>query len=483
MGKLAKNYIYNVCYQILVLLAPIITAPYLARTLGANYLGISNYVVTIAGIFTTIGMLGIQNYSIREIAYLRHDLKKLERVFYELYATRVVLCVVTLLCYIPYIFFSTYPILMWIELMYVVAFFVDPCWFYIGMEDMGKAVARNFMAKVANVVGIFLLIKQEQDYIKYVFLLSMMTLLASLLAIPHLWSYFDIKIARVSLSHIIDHIKGSLKLFWPQIATTVYLSVDKIMLEHFVSSSAVAYYDQAEKIVKIPLSFITVLNTVMMPRLANSFMEGNANRMEDDLSKTIRFSLLLAFPMMFGISGVISNLIPWYLGSEFLSVIQAVRVLSPIIVLCSMIGITGDQYLVAIRKTNIITISYCAAAISNIIIDFLFIPRYGIVGAAAGTIAAYGISLLIQLYAVLKKVKLHRDIVRALMYFFKSLPMYAVVTIMSYYMEARWTSTTLIVVVGVLLYGLTLLFSRDDVIKIYLKYIKNILRIKLNGLL
>lgn len=69
MGKLGKNYIYNICYQLLVLIAPIITAPYLARVLGANYLGISNYVVTVAGVFTTIGLLGSQNYAIREIAY------------------------------------------------------------------------------------------------------------------------------------------------------------------------------------------------------------------------------------------------------------------------------------------------------------------------------------------------------------------------------------------------------------------------------
>ena len=88
MGKLGKNYIYNICYQILVLIAPIITAPYLARVLGANYLGISNYVVTVAGVFTTIGLLGSQNYAIREIAYNKSG-DDLEKAFYELYIVSI----------------------------------------------------------------------------------------------------------------------------------------------------------------------------------------------------------------------------------------------------------------------------------------------------------------------------------------------------------------------------------------------------------
>lgn len=71
MGKLARNYIYNIIYQILVLVAPIVTAPYLARVLGAELLGTANYVVTVSGVFTTIGLLGMQNYAIREIAYVK----------------------------------------------------------------------------------------------------------------------------------------------------------------------------------------------------------------------------------------------------------------------------------------------------------------------------------------------------------------------------------------------------------------------------
>ena len=440
MGKLGKNYIYNICYQLLVLIAPIITAPYLARVLGANYLGISNYVVTVAGVFTTIGLLGSQNYAIREIAYKKSG-DELEKVFYELYATRLILGVITIAIYIAYISISKYPDLMWIELMYVIAFFIDPCWFYIGMEDMGKAVARNFFAKVANVIGIFVLVRNQQDYVKYIFLLSFMTIVASLLAIPHLWSYFRIRLCVIPLRAIKRHLLGSIQLFWPQVATMIYLSVDKILLENFISSSAVAYYDQAEKIVKIPLTFITVLSTVMMPRLANQFASGNTKRVQDYLITTIRFSSLLAFPMMFGVAGIASKLIPWYLGEEFSPVIQAIWVLSPIIVLTSLVGISGDQYLVATKQTNIMTLSYFCAAASNVLVDLLLIPKYSIVGASIGTIVAYVVSLLIQYKTMLKEIDLLYEMLESCMYLVKAIPMIIVVLVLSKIMPTSCMTT------------------------------------------
>ena len=73
MGKIAKNYLYNAAYQILILIAPIITAPYLARVLGASNLGIYSYVNTSGNIITTLSLLGIYAYGNRQVAYVRES--------------------------------------------------------------------------------------------------------------------------------------------------------------------------------------------------------------------------------------------------------------------------------------------------------------------------------------------------------------------------------------------------------------------------
>ena len=288
-----------------------------------------------------------------------------------------------------------------------------------------------------------------------------MTLFASVLALPHLWSYFSIKPQRVSFEAVKKHLRGSMQLFWPQVATMIYLSVDKIMLEHFVSSSAVAYYDQAEKIVKIPLAFITVLSTVMMPRLASQFADGNQKQLKIYLSKTIQFSCFLAFPMMFGIAGIASSLIPWYLGSEFIPVAQAIKVLSPIILLCSLVGISGDQYLVATKQTHIMTVSYFCAAFMNLLIDALLIPRYGVLGAAIGTIIAYLVSVVIQYKVMLKKVHVGMKIICSGMYLIKAVPMLLCVHKVGELFPANWKTTFAQIAVGGMIYLLTLLVTKD----------------------
>ena len=81
--SIAKNYIYNVIYQILVIILPIVTIPYLSRVLGADNIGISSYTTSIATYFILFGSLGVGMYAQREIAYVQDDVKKRSKIFFE----------------------------------------------------------------------------------------------------------------------------------------------------------------------------------------------------------------------------------------------------------------------------------------------------------------------------------------------------------------------------------------------------------------
>ena len=75
--KIVKNYIFTLMYQLLVLLVPLITAPYLARTLGPEGTGAYGYVYSMTSIINTLVLLGVYNYGNRQIAYVRDDCKKM----------------------------------------------------------------------------------------------------------------------------------------------------------------------------------------------------------------------------------------------------------------------------------------------------------------------------------------------------------------------------------------------------------------------
>ena len=145
----------------------------------------------------------------------------------------------------------------------------------------------------------------------------------------------------ISLKRIHTHMKGSLILFLPQVASLIYLQIGKIMIEWITKdASNLSYYDQAEKIITIPLTIITVLNTVVMPRIANEFKNGNKKKIEQLLISTAKFTMFLACPLMIGIISIADKFIPWYLGNSFSACISIMYILAPIIITNSLIGIS-----------------------------------------------------------------------------------------------------------------------------------------------
>ena len=67
--SITKNYIYNVLYQLLTILTPLITTPYVSRILGSS--GVGQYELTQANVqyFILAGTIGLNMYGQREVAY------------------------------------------------------------------------------------------------------------------------------------------------------------------------------------------------------------------------------------------------------------------------------------------------------------------------------------------------------------------------------------------------------------------------------
>lgn len=84
MNKVVRNYIYNLSYQVLVLIVPLITTPYVSRVLGAKGVGTFSYTNSIVQYFILFGCVGLNLYGQREIAYVQHEKEKRDKVFWEL---------------------------------------------------------------------------------------------------------------------------------------------------------------------------------------------------------------------------------------------------------------------------------------------------------------------------------------------------------------------------------------------------------------
>lgn len=170
MGQksIVKNYLYNLTYQILIIILPLITASYLARVLGARGNGIYIYTYTIVNYFILFGSLGISMYGQREIAYYQNDKEKRKKIFIELVSFRFI--AITIASVIYWFFFmrkgeyAEYYRILFFEL---IAAAFDISWFFQGLEDFKKTVIRNIIVRLASVALIFILVKEQTDLNKY----------------------------------------------------------------------------------------------------------------------------------------------------------------------------------------------------------------------------------------------------------------------------------------------------------------------------
>lgn len=463
MSKIIKNYLYNVLYNILVLLAPLVTAPYLARVLGAERLGIYSYVNSATSIIISISIIGLYSYGSRQIAYVRDDPEILSQEFWNLMGLRAILCIFGTVVFFIYAYNTDYFMYFAFYYMYYLGNAMDCTWLFVGVEDMKIPSLKNIAAKLISIVGIFVFVHNKEDLWKYILLLALATFLGMLCTYPQIRKYATFR--KPAVISFKKHIVGAFILFLPSLVATIYLQMDKVMIEWLTGdTSQIAYYDQAEKIVMIPLTFITVLSTVLMPRIANEFANKNEDRILELLTKSCRMSLFMAFPLMFGIAGISNSFIPWYLGSGFLATATALMILSPIVLSNTLVGISGTQYFIATNQVKILLVSNSSAALMNILVNALLIPQLGYIGAAIATVVSNYVLVVIQYYALSKQLPIKRMFSKSLRYLIASLVMFVSVMVIGMLFGAHMVVTILQMIVGAIVYFTLMLIIRDDIL-------------------
>ena len=458
--KVTVNYLYSSFYQLILIIVPFITAPYLAKTLQPNGTAINSYVSAVVQLFSSIGLLGINNYAIREVAYVRNNKDDLTKLFSEIIKLRFILMVITTIVYLFYAYFSEYRFYFLIQLVAIISAFIDISWLYMGLEEFKMTVTRSLIVKVVFLISIFTMIKEPKDLGLFMFLSTIYTVIGNIIL------YFGVR-KRINKPSFINisikkHFIPMLKLFLPYAATLIYLQIDKMMIKFLAPNFLdVGFYDQAERLVKIPLALITALSSVMLPRVSNEFKQKNDENVRKYVSASFNFSMYMAIPLMLGIFSISYTMVPWFFGYNYLGVIPIMMIVSPIVLFNSLSAVCGNQYLTAINDTKTLTKSYCIGATLNLIFNAILIPILSGKGAAIGTIIAEGTVFIIQ-YQVVKKIvdvkEINHNFVK---YLFGGLMMFIVCNLIGTNMAPTSLTTIIQVVAGIVTYLLTMIIIKD----------------------
>lgn len=464
-----KNIIYNVIYQILILIIPLITLPYVSRKLGADGIGIYSYTYSIAYYFMIIAMLGLNNYGNRTIAKVRDSKESLSKEFCSIYAFQLIMSIIMITVYFIYVvlFEKKYKFISIIQGLYVVSSLFDINWFFWGLEKFKLTITRNIIIKFSSLILIFLFVKTKNDIWKYVVILSGSTLISNIILFSFLNKY--IHFIKITKKDILKHIKPNIVLFLPVIAVSIYKIMDKIMLGMMSTISEVGYYENAEKIATVPLTIITAFGTVMLPRISNLI----SNNREDDakkfLDKTLPFIMFLAFPMTLGLIAIGKEFSIIYFGGGFEKTGVLIQLLSITIIFLAWGNVIRTQYLIPKELDKEYVVSAFLGAIVNLIMNFIFIPKYQAIGACFGTMAAECIVAFYQTFVVRKNLKIMHYINISLKFLVKSIIMYIVIIFIGKKIMLLDEIEILIqIIIGIILY-----------MAMNIRYIVSILNVKL----
>lgn len=417
MSSIKKNFLYNTVYQLLLIVLPLITTPYISRVLGSDGVGTYAYTYTIANYFVMAAMLGVKNYGNRSIASVRDDKILMSRTFWEIYGLQFICSAIALAAYASFVFCfqKEYRIISLIQGLYVFSAMLDISWLFFGLEKFKVTVSRNIVIRLLNLAAIFIFVRTKDDLWKYTLIMT----LGMVISQGYLWFYIKriVKRYRPGIKDIKKHLRSEIVLFIPIIAVSLYKMMDKIMLAQMSTITQVGYYESSEKIINIPLGVITALGTVMLPHMSNLVAKGKKKESSQYIYNSMIFAMFLAYGMMFGIIGIAADLVPVFLGREYMQCVQLIMVMAPTVPFIAWANVIRTQYLIPNHEDRSYIISVVIGALVNMSVNAMLIPNLDAMGAVIGTVCAEGSVCVCQTVMVRKRLEIFGYMKNTIMYF------------------------------------------------------------------
>lgn len=473
--KLIKNMMYNTVYQVLILILPLITAPYVSRTLGTTGVGIYSSTAAWLGYFVLAGGLGITLYGNREIAYHQKDKESRSRVFYELLSLKFITVALALIAYLVFVFLQNkwqpYFLLQGITLI-AVAF--DVSWFFMGLENFKVIVVRNTIIRLLLTVAIFVFVKTPNDLWLYILLLALSTLIGNMTVWPFLRREI-IKIPFRSLN-IFQHLRPVTMLLLPQVSITIYTSLNKNLLQIFSGLDSVAYFTQTYMIIILGATLVSSFNSAFLPHLSGLFSSGESDKVKPLILKSIDLGNCISILCVSGIIGVSQTFAVFYFGKNFAPVGSLLGVGASTIFFLALTNALSTQYLLAAKKMHEYMMSTIVGLIVNIVFNLALIPILGTMGAIIATIltevgvASYILWKLRDLFGL-------REVFHGVWkYLIGGVLVFIFLDLINKTVPASISSYLIQTIIAVLIYSVTLYVLRAPVNALISPYIKKIVK-------
>ncbi len=409
--SLKKNLLSNFILTASTFLFPLITIPYLTRTLSTVSIGSVLYIDSFTQYFILISTIGIPYYGVREVAKLKLDRQKISQLVVELAIIQFFLSCVFCMIFLVLPFFlgklNTNLNLIKFGCLTIVAnsFLIE--WFYQGIENFTYITVRSIVIKSLSVLMILFLVVAKTDSNIYYLILSL-TVLAN--AILNFGNFINKHFVSFKYSsEIFKHLRPLWILFSINISVSLYTIMDTIILGSMTTPQQVSYYNIPLKIVKIFWSIMGSLGLVLIPRMSTFFTNNDTTAIQDLMKKSISIVLLFGIPFFFIVMLFSEEILLIISGKQYLEAKVALQILAIVPLIIGLCNVFGTQYLLAIGQEKKIFIATIFGFIGSLLLNFCLIPFFGFIGSAIACVFAESIVCVLIFRSARKTIKINID--------------------------------------------------------------------------
>lgn len=387
--SIKKNFSLSLAYQILTLITPFVTTPYISRVLEPDGVGITSYTASVVAMFALFAYLGVMSYGTIEIAKVRDNFERRNQLFWEIELMVIISSLVVMLAWGCFILLAKqYQLIYIILTLNIFNVLIDISWFYAGLEEFSYIVYRNFCVKIIGIILMFIFIREKNDMVLNIFIMSMTQVAGTL----SMWFYLKGRVGRprIVISNVFRHFRETLIYFIPSIASSIYSVLDKALIGTITHDAFQnGYYEQATKVAFMAKTVtFGALNSVMMSRQSYLFAAKKFDEMKQRIDKSIDMILFVGIGMTMGVIGAAGMFVPVFFGPGYEQVAFLMQLLIPVILFSGIGDCLGSQYYnpsgLRAKSARYIIVG----AIVNLIFNLIFIPSFGSVGAVCGTLIA-----------------------------------------------------------------------------------------------
>lgn len=403
--SIKRNIFYNSLLNISSVIFPLITAPYIARVLEPDNIGLINFASNYVNYFAIFALLGIPIYGMREVAKVRDNPRKLEILVSQLLSLSFFSSLIVSLIY----FLSVLSIRQLMEnrlifLLYGVSIFMSPFkieWYYQGTENFSFITVRSLVIRIISLICLFSFVHEKSDFVLFV----VISVLGGV--VGDLWNFMKMLNSGLhpflTLKGLLSHFKPVFLLFFSTIAISIYTILDTMMLGFLREYTEVAYYSNAMHITKTILIAISSISIVAVPRISYYIKKMDYENIQLLVNKSFSFVSFLVFPITIGMICIAPIFVPLFFGDLFAGTIQPLIILSFLFISLGLNNLSGMQVLLGMGYDKLFMYSVLLGMAANFFLNLLFIPTMGAVGASISSVVGESLILIVTLYFVYKK--------------------------------------------------------------------------------